>query len=720
MRPSPTSNTVPSLVPRWLSWAIVAGSLGLAAALIPNQRQLVGRLLEDGENQRAFEVARSSEPAPAALPAAGGTATPELKLSPMEQLQAALTPDYHGPGAVATLAIENAADPAACLELVHRMESNLSPDKKRPLYLAITRSALAANNPAMAAQIAEDAVRNGVADRELRLSAVTSWRWASNPEKALAVFDRWRAGNPADLDAAAVDIEIALCRETGKNSQALDRLLERVKSGGGPATADEALLELTLTVAANAARTGDVLPVISAWLAAQPAGSASVQEIAAGKVKTDPGFLRLAGLLARHSEWGGQPSTALDWYLKLGVQGDVFALERAEELQKGLSRSSDWMEVLRHVVPVQGHPQYTRQLARLMGEAGLYNEAPAIYELWLKDHPRDTAAIAELGGLYSEMPEPEKAMALYQKVVEINPDDLEARKEIADLRLVLKDYPGAFAFYNSIPEAAHDATTLENLSLLAESLGDYAAYNRSLLMRYHRLHEPTSIDFLELARSFELINQPDKSITTLTEGLRRVSSSRVLRTHLAQAWRNRGNYDEAIRLLAVPALKNDLQAMSLFIEVCCLKEDYQQAFAFLGRGIEKKFGFPPDVRLDLGHIYFNNGYMTEADALYSSVPDEPSLWPLIANARFRRGDLAGAETYQRRHLAAIQVPDAQGWLLMGDILRAGGREAEAQEAYQKSLRMMEQKLTPRPVAEAPESEAPPRPPTTAFNPSPVP
>ncbi|MDB6070234.1 MAG: hypothetical protein JWL81_1405, partial [Verrucomicrobiales bacterium] len=424
MRPSPTSNTVPSLVPRWLSWAIVAGSLGLAAALIPNQRQLVGRLLEDGENQRAFEVARSGEPAPAATPAAGGTATPELKLSPMEQLQAALTPDYHGPGAVATLAIENAADPAACLELVHRMESNLSPDKKRPLYLAITRSALAANNPAMAAQIAEDAVRNGVADRELRLSAVTSWRWASNPEKALAVFDRWRAGNPADLDAAAVDIEIALCRETGKNSQALDRLLERVKSGGGPATADEALLELTLTVAANAARTGDVLPVISDWLAAQPAGSASVQEIAAGKVKTDPGFLRLAGLLARHSEWGGQPSTALDWYLKLGVQGDVFALERAEELQKGLSRSSDWMEVLRHVVPVQGHPQYTRQLARLMGEAGLYNEAPAVYELWLKDHPRDTAAIAELGGLYSEMPEPEKAMALYQKVVEINPDDL--------------------------------------------------------------------------------------------------------------------------------------------------------------------------------------------------------------------------------------------------------------------------------------------------------
>jgi hypothetical protein len=106
--------------------------------------------------------------------------------------------------------------------------------------------------------------------------------------------------------------------------------------------------------------------------------------------------------------------------------------------------------------------------------------------------------------------------------------------------------------------------------------------------------------------------------------------------------------------------------------------------------------------------------MTEADTLYSSVPDEPSLWPLIANARFQRGDLAGAETFQRRYLSSSQVPDPQGWLLMGDILRAGGREAEAQEAYQKSLTLMEEKLHARPVAGVPPAAK--TPPTTASNP----
>ena len=699
----------PNLVPRWLAWSIVAGSLGLAAALIPSQRQLVGRLLEDGDSQRAMEVAQADG-------SHGAELAPSFPLPPLDQLRASLTPDYRGPGAVATLAIESAADPDACLDLVHRMEANLAPDQKRPLYIAITRSAFAQNNPALAARVAEDAIQHGIADAQIRLIAVKAWRFAGKPENALTIFDQWRQVKPGSLTTAADDIEIEICQGLGANDRALRILLGRLEAGGAPGAAAPELMELALTVAAHAGKTADLLPYISAWIAARPAGAASWDDLASGKIKVDDTFRHFAGMLARHSEWTGLPSAALDWYLKLAVLGDDFALERCADLQKGLCRSGDWMRLLEKIVPVPGKPQYTRQLARLLAEAGRYDQAPAIYELWLRDHPDDTNALSELAGMYSEMPQSAKALTLYEKVALMDPKNLDVRKEIADLRLVLKDYTGAFAFYHSLPENGHDATTLENYSLLAESLGDYPAYNRSLVMRYHRLKEPESNDFLELARSFDLTNKPDGALTTLTEGLRRVPKSRVLRIHLAQSWRNRGNYDEAIRLLAIPALKTDMQAMSLYIEVACLKEDYQMAYAFLGKGFERKFGFPPDVRLDLGHIYFNNGYMTEADALYSSIPDEPSLWPLIANARFRRGDLTGAEAYQRRHLASSQVPDAPGWLLMGDILRAGGREAEAQAAYGKSLRLMEQKLDVRPVAEAPESETPARRPTTAYNP----
>ena len=702
--PSPPA----SLVPRWLSWSVVVGSLGLAAALIPSQRQLVGRLLEDGETRRAMEVAQG-----------GGDhhLAPDLPMSPMDQLRASLTPNYLGPGAVATLAIGNAADPIACLDLVNRMEANLPPDRKLPLYVAIARSAFSRNDPALAAHVAEDAIRHGATDSSMRLIAVQAWRWAGKPENALTVFDSWRAMDPVSLTPAAQDLEIGLCRELGANDRALDILLSRIAASGPPGTAPPETINQALTVAANAGKTAALLPHLSAWIMARPAGAASWEDLASGKVAADDSFRQLAGILARHSEWTGQPSTALDCYLKLALLGDAYALERAADLQKGLCRSSDWMRLLQKVVPVPDQPQYTRQLARLLAESGLYDQAPAIYEMWLKDHPKDTAALSELAGMYAEMPESGKALALYERVAALDPKNLEVRKEIAELRLVLKDYTGAFAFYNSLPETSHDATTLENFSLLAESLGEYPAYNRSMVMRSHRLHEPHSGDFLELARSFELIDQTDAALATLADGLRRVPKSRLLRTRLAQAWRNRGNYDEAVRLLAIPALKSDMQAMSLFIEVACLKEDYQMAYAFLGKGFEKKFGFPPDVRLDLGHIYFNNGYMTEADALYSSVPDEPSLWPLIANARFRRGDLKGAELYQKRWLGSTQVPDAPGWLLMGDILRAGGRETEAQAAYGKSLSLMEQKLDPRPVADAPDPEATPRRPATAYNPT---
>ena len=698
----------PRLVPRWLAWTVVALSLTLAAALMPSRRQLVGRLLEDGESQRAMEVARSPEETNSSF-------LPAVAPGPMDRLRASLTPDFPGRGAVAAMAIESAADPVACLELLHRMEANLAPKEKRPLYLAIIRSALAQNQPALAAEMAEDAVRHGLTDAAIRLTAVKAWRWAVQPERALEVFQAWRAADPATFTPAAEDIEIALCRELNRNDHALALLRARLKEAPQISAVSGETMELILSVAANAGRSAEVLPDLTAWLQAQPGGVATWEQLASGSVKPGASFLRCAGLLARHSEWTGAPDTALDWYLKLAVLGDGFARERASELQKGLNRSSDWMQLLQRIVPVPGQEKYTRQLARLLGEAGLYDEAPPVYQLWFKDHPGDIPALMELAALYSEMPEPQQALALYEKVTVLAPDNLEARKEIADLRLVLKDFPGAFRYYMSLPESAHDATSLENFSLLAESLGDYPAYNRSLVMRYHRLQNPASTDYLELARSYELINRPDGAISTLTEGLRRVPQSRVLRTHLAQAWRNRGNFDEAILLLAVPALKTDMLAMSLFIEVCCLKEDYQRAFAFLGRGIEKKFGFPPDVRLDLGHIYFNNGYMTEADTLYSSVPDEPSLWPLIANAKFRRGELEGAEAYQRKYLAFIRVPDAPGWLLMGDILRARGRETDAQAAYQRSLQLMEQKLSLPPVASGSAAQTP-RPVTASAQP----
>ena len=161
---------------------------------------------------------------------------------------------------------------------------------------------------------------------------------------------------------------------------------------------------------------------------------------------------------------------------------------------------------------------------------------------------------------------------------------------------------------------------------------------------------------------------------------------------LANTYRLQNRYEEALALLAKPELKSDMHAMQLYIEVACLKEDYTGALAFLGRGFENKFAFGPEVRLDLGHIYFNNGYLAEADALYASVPDEPTLWPLIANARFKVGNFASAEEYQKKYLGSLTTPDPQGWMMMGDIYKATGREAEATEAYAKSLSLMADKL----------------------------
>jgi tetratricopeptide (TPR) repeat protein len=436
-----------------------------------------------------------------------------------------------------------------------------------------------------------------------------------------------------------------------------------------------------------------VIPVIGQFLDAAPQGKLTLEQLAAAKSAPENAqWVGVARTVAQHCEWGGQPGKAFDLYMKLAVCGEVPALDRLLALNPGLNRDGDLLAVLRLVAPVKGRPELQRQLAKMCGEAAEYDEAEENYRGWLADHPRDVEAWTELGALYEEQSKFDAALSALRTVLRIEPANLDARKEIADIQISLRQFREAFDFYHTLPEEQHDPATLENYALLAESLADYGAFNRALVLRQHRLKSPTTQDFLELARSFEVIGDTDGLLRCYQGGLRQFPKSRILKIELAGAYRKMGAYDEAVALLAVPQLKSDMHAMQLFIEVACLKEDYQFALAFLGQGFENHFAFGPETRLDLGHIYFNNGYLKEADELYSSVPDEPALWPLLASARFKRGDFASAEKYQRKHLAALQVPDAQGWLFLGDILKSQGREAEANQAYAKSLQLMEDKI----------------------------
>ena len=663
-----------------MAWGMVLLCVAVAGWLVPDSEQLADRHEEDAARARA--VAEAAARVVPELPPVVAVSVP-----PLERLRLALAGDekYDALEAIAV-----AGDPAACLAQVKACPNPLSHGRRGSLFAAAGRSALGAGQPELAAQIFQEAVRV-LPDVQLLKGAVEAARYSSQPETALSLLEVWKSEGRR-LTAALEDVQVTLCRETNQPQQALELLLPRLAAQEAQGGVDERGLLLALEVAAQAGNVGAVLPSVEACLGRKPGGNVPWQELPDVRPQPDAAWRRLAKLLAQHAEWGGAPGAAMDWYLRLAITGDLPALERIRALYPGLNREGDWMRLLARITPVQGQPKLTRELARLQASAALYDAADRTYAQWLRTHADDAPAWAELAAMYEEMGSPEKARGALQRAIAISPGDIALRKDMAELYTADQNFQAAFNIYSSLTEAQHDAASLENYGLLAEALADYPAHNKAQLLRLHRLKTPKAVDYLEAARSCSVIGEEEKAAAVLTDGLRRDPNSRVLRIELAQALRGMEKYEEAITLLGHEPLKTDLRAMSLFIECCSLAERYAYALTFLGMGFEKRFSFPPDIRIDLGHIYYNNGHLDQADALYSSVPDEPGMWPLLADARYRRGDFAGAESCQRKYLKSNRAAGPRDWIFMGDILKALGRTGEADEAYATSMTLMQNKV----------------------------
>lgn len=670
----------------------VTGCLALAAYLVPQKAELVKRLMVDGQHARAMAVATDSGSTPFSVTPSAPAAAPVVK-TPVEQLREALhaaqlsqTPNH---GHLATV-ITQVADANVCLDLVRQMDSGLTTEQREKVYLEISKCALAQNNPKFAAAILAEAAEKGVRSLDLLAQEVQAYRWSEQPKKAMDALQAWK--KDASLPPNLVDEEISLLREMNQPAKALDLLTERLsEEKQSTGFRKETILQAS-EVAANAGQMKRILPVIGEFLNNLPAGKASLADLASGKVKADETWLKFASLTAQHCEWGGAASEAFPLYQKLAVLGDRKALDRVLDLNLGLNLDGEVMEVLRGLVPMKDRPELTVKFAHLLADAGEYDLSDRWYGEWLEQNPKDIDAMLERAAVAEEQSRLSDAMEIYRKALALEPKNLKIQKEIADIQIARREFRDAFEFYEQLPEKDHDSVTLENYALIAESLAEYPAYNRALVVRQHRLKQPTTQDFLELARSFEVIGDAEGVIKTYEGGLAKFPRSRIMHIELANTYRLQNRYEEALALLAKPELKSDMHAMQLYIEVACLEEDYAGALAFLGKGFENKFAFGPEVRLDLGHIYFNTGYLAEADALYASVPDEPTLWPLIANARFKVGNFASAEEYQKKYLGSLTTPDPQGWMMMGDIYKATGREAEATAAYAKSLSLMADKL----------------------------
>ncbi len=105
--------------------------------------------------------------------------------------------------------------------------------------------------------------------------------------------------------------------------------------------------------------------------------------------------------------------------------------------QSGVDSAVKQYRGLRERVAINGYYDFTEwrinELARHLVAAGKTAEAIAILEMNAEFNPRSGSIPFELGDLYRQRGERDKAIAAFQRVLQINPDNQQARQRLTEL-----------------------------------------------------------------------------------------------------------------------------------------------------------------------------------------------------------------------------------------------------------------------------------------------
>ena len=702
---SPASSKPTKVVSPALLLSCFGICLGSAYFLIPKGDQLYRLLLADGDQERVIELVVEQGEAPE------GAITTEIAavVEPVDyQRLMAIAFDSVGTGKLSgeevariTSVLERCDPTSGSFENLKRHAGKMSDSENEYFYSVLARRALGEGDPKLAAEIYTDlAGQVGRLKIETVEMMVRSYRYTGQSKPAFDCIERMREqlGDVDKLPAGLRDTYVALLMEVDRPGDAFDILRGDFEAAAGDAGRLEALLPVLVEAASYSERGAELPPYYETYFAALPQDKLPLSELAqVGRselTQSHVAFLEHAKRYAQICEWNDFYDRSLDYYLKGAAMGDGFSLKRAIALNEGLRRDTDMADLLMELVPIPGQPQHALRLARLLGEDGRHDEARSVYEVYIDSNPDSAAATLELAALEEESGDLEASINHYKRASELLPDDSGLKLRIAGLHVAFGEYEEAFGLYRSLPESEHSDATLERLQMLAEALGEYRELNRAIKMIFARKQKPGPEDYLDLAQSHSLAGDTSNELLVLSGAMHSLPESQQVAVALADVLYRESRFEEAMQILTRRDLHDNMQAMSLFIEICGGTDNHAYASKYLAAGIEREFDFAPSVRIELGQIYEETGKLLAAQQLYASVPEGGMAWQLLAAAKYKTGEYDRAEEYQRRYLKAAEQPDAQDWVFLGDICKNLGKEREANEAYKHSLNLLKSELKP--------------------------
>jgi len=246
----------------------------------------------------------------------------------------------------------------------------------------------------------------------------------------------------------------------------------------------------------------------------------------------------------------------------------------------------------------------------------------------------------------------------------------------------------------NVRKNAYDVASLTLLGLAYQQrlreTGDpgYLDLSGRALRRAVALQNQEPLALTGLATLFVARHRWNDALTFATRALARNSEDPSALAAKGDALLNLGRYHEAFPILdRVAELSPSAGSFARISYARELLGRPRQAINAIRLAFELNEGVPEHdawVRVQLGNLYFNNGRLAQADAAYRSAlrrfPGYVHAEAGVARVEAARGRYDAAVTRLRRVLDELPTP--QYAILLGDVLTAAGRTAEATNAYE--------------------------------------
>jgi tetratricopeptide (TPR) repeat protein len=405
--------------------------------------------------------------------------------------------------------------------------------------------------------------------------------------------------------------------------------------------------------------------------------------------------------------------------------GDAEGYQRLVEIEVAAGQEKKALEVLDHAAKVRSNdPAFWMRLGKLY-MAILFksdsqpkpDELKKTNEIFKKaaEHAGDDPAnLKEIADYYAASQQLKEAIPLYLRVLELQPDDANAREKLATgfvltnqrgkavemLEQIINEHPEKYQSYDLLAQVLDDeARSLQRANRVEEAKAKFAKvaanYEQSLLINPN--HPSTYLHLAELLLG--PLRDADRAVKLLTEARRRFPGAPEIVYYLAIAQRDAkqsqqavATFEEALHEAQLDEDDDVINAKFYFNYGAAAEQAglYDKAADLLRKSIALDPANSAEAYNYIGYMWADhNMHLDEAEAMIKRAlenePNNASYLDSLGWVEFRKGKFDQALSDLLRAAKAVEHDDPVVFEHIGDTYLKLNRVPEALDAWQKAL-----------------------------------